>query len=125
MELAVLFVSESELAMADAAYEYSWLETKKDYLFELLHNLGLDTNRDLEYQDVTQHRNRLNKVVICGRWSGFERTDKEWINSGYASRAAKIAASGCKLLGSELKKELKSFQRDKEKVSMLTEHEGE
>ena len=67
MELAVLFVSESELALTDAAYDYSWLETNKDYLFKLLHDLGLDVNRDLEYQDVTQHRNRLNQLVTCGR----------------------------------------------------------
>lgn len=125
MELAVLFVSESELALTDAAYDYSWLETNKDYLFKLLHDLGLDVNRDLEYQDVTQHRNRLNQLVTCGRYSGWERTDKEWIESGYASRAAKIAASGCKLLGSELKKATKDFQQDNTKVSMLTEYEGE
>lgn len=123
MELAVMFVSESELLLADSNYEASWLNTNKDKLFDMLHNLGLDINRDLEYQDITQHRNRLNQVVTCGRYSGLERTDTEWINSGYASRAAKIAASGCKLLGSELNRELKQFQQDKDKASILTEYE--
>lgn len=123
MELAVMFVSESELLLADSNYEASWLNTNKDKLFEMLYTLGLDINRDLEYQDITQHRNRLNKVVTCGRYSGLERTDTEWINSGYASRAAKIAASGCKLLGSELNRELKQFQQDKDNASILTEYE--
>lgn len=123
MELAVMFVSESELLLADSNYEASWLNTNKDKLFEMLYNLGLDINRDLEYQDITQHRNRLNKVVTCGRYSGLERTDTEWINSGYASRAAKIAASGCKLLGSELNRELKQFQQDKDNASILTKYE--
>ena len=123
MELAVLFVSESELILADNAYKTDWIETNKDKLFEMLWSLGLDTSRDLEYQEVTSHRNRLNQVVTCGRYSGLERTDLEWIYSGYASRAAKIAASGCKLLGSELNRELKQFQQDKDKVSMLTEYE--
>lgn len=123
MELAVMFVSESELLLADSNYEASWLNTNKDKLFEMLYNLGLDINRDLEYQDITQHRNRLNKVVTCGRYSGLERTDTEWINSGYASRAAKIAASGCKLLGSELNRELKQFQQDKDDASILTKYE--
>lgn len=125
MELAVLFVSESELAMLDPEYKYTWIDTNKDKLFGMFHTLGLDINRDLEYQDVTQHRNRLDKLVICGRYSGWERTDKEWINSGYASRAAKIAASGCKMLGSELKKATKDFQHDNTKVSMLTDYEGD
>lgn len=121
MELAVIFVSESELQMADPEYQYDWINTNKDKLFELLYNLGLDTNRDMDFQELVQHRNRLLKIVTCGRWSGFERTDKEWINSGYASRDAKIAASGCKLLGSELNRATKDFQSDNTKVSMLTD----
>ena len=121
MELAVLYVSESELFLADKDYNSNWIDTDKDKLYNLLHSLGLDVKRDLEFQGITQHRNRLNKVVTCGRWLGFERTDKQWINSGYASRAAKIAGSGCKLLGSELEKAVRDFQNDKYKADILTE----
>ncbi len=119
MELNVLFVSESELALADPEYTYLWLEQDKDRLYNLLFSLGLDTQRDLDFQEVTQHRNRLNKLVTCGRWAGLERIDVEWINSGYASRAAKLAASGCKMLGSELKKDIKEFRKS-DNVSILT-----
>jgi len=36
--------------------------------------------------------------VTCDRFVGNERTDKEWIESGYASREAKDKSSGSKLL---------------------------
>lgn len=113
MELAVIFVSDSELVIADPAYKKEWIETDKDYLFELLWALGLNTKDSFEYQEVTTHRNRLNQVVDAGRWAGMERTDSEWIKSGNASRAAKIAASGCKLLGGELKRDLREFRNTK------------
>lgn len=54
----------------------------------ILFRLGIDTNLPFEYQGVTQHRNRLNQIVTCGRWYGVERSDKEWLESGVASKEA-------------------------------------
>ena len=59
------------------------------------HCLG---NKPIEKQEGLTHRNRLNEVVTCSRWVANERTDSEWIKTGYASREAKNLSSGSKLV---------------------------
>ena len=54
----------------------------------MLWNFGLNTDQEYERQDSIQHRNRLNQQVFCSRWVGNERSDIDWILSGYASREA-------------------------------------
>ena len=96
--LALCIVSESELAAYIKDYDCS-IETNNPEVFrEILQGMGIDTTRQVERQDGLQHRNRLNQVVICSRWVGYERTDAEWITSGYASQTAKDKASGSRLL---------------------------
>lgn len=88
MIACILSVSESEIALIDPEYNVNWLTENTDRLKGILFDLGLDTNLQFELQEVTQHRNRLNKVVTCRRFTGTERSDPEWLTSGYASREA-------------------------------------
>lgn len=94
---AVCHVSESEIvAYEDLMYGESSTVLpieinsvlEDTYWLTILFRLGIDTNLPFEYQGVTQHRNRLNQVVTCGRWYGVERGDEEWLNSGVATQAA-------------------------------------
>lgn len=82
-------ISESEITMLYPEYEVSWLEESIDDLKTILWDMGMDTvNENFELQEVTQHRNRLGKVVTCRRYVGQERSDLEYLQSGYASQAA-------------------------------------
>lgn len=101
MIAAYAHASESEVYAVDNEYEYSWFETTSpNYkkLLNILYDLGIDTNDYIELQAPVQHRNRMNKIVTCGRYFGTERTDPEWLNSGFASKEAIDKASGSKLL---------------------------
>lgn len=96
--LALCIVSESELAKVIPNFSCE-IETKCPVLFNaILHGMGIDTSRTVERQDGLTHRNRLNEIVICSRYVGYERIDSEWIESGYASQAARDKASGSRLL---------------------------
>lgn len=53
--------------------------------------------------DFVTHRNRSGDIVTCDRYVGWERTDKEWINSGNASEMAKLLAKNDPSLLQELK----------------------
>lgn len=44
------------------------------------------------------HRARNGNIVTCDRFVGSERLDKCWLNSGFASDEAKLAAKGDKSL---------------------------
>ena len=98
MIAAVMHVSESELILAEPNYGFQWAESNKDKLNKLLWDLGLDSNFQFEFQPAVQHRNRLNQIVTCGRYYGTERSDYEWIKSGYASEAAIDKAKGSKFV---------------------------
>jgi len=96
-----LHISESEVVLVAEDYDFSWFNNEHaNYtkLLNILYDLGMETDEYIEVQSHTQHRNRLNQVVSCARYSGKERLDKTWINSGYASRAAVDRASGSKFL---------------------------
>jgi len=96
--VAQLEISESEIIKVLPDYD-SNMETINPTKFKLmLYNLGMDISQHYERQDFIQHRNRFNEIVVCSRWVGQERLDNQWINSGYASRAAIDKSSGCKLL---------------------------
>lgn len=83
-----LHVSESEIAVIYPEYDVSWLIENIEDLKTVLYDLGGDTSKHFELQEVTQHRNRLGNVVTCGRYILEERSDIEWLKSGYASEAA-------------------------------------
>lgn len=82
-------VSETEIALAYPEYDSSWLVENIDDLKTVLWDFGMDTvNENFTLSEVVQHRNRLGKIVTSGRYIGQERSDDEYLNSGYASEAA-------------------------------------
>ena len=95
---AKIHISESEIILANNEYTYDDFTKNPKKYHSVLYDLGLDTNFNFVFQPTCLHRNRLNKVVICGRFYGDERTDKDWIGAGYASQAAKDKASNCRLV---------------------------
>jgi len=89
MQIAALcYVSMSELAKAMPDITYEWIEQNNHKFLDLLEGLGMNTKQPIERQFTLQHKNRLGEVVICDRFVGLERTDKAWVESGYASREA-------------------------------------
>lgn len=91
MIAAMIHVSQSEVQMAYPDYDYSWNSQDSPNnakLLKCLYDLGLEINFQYEFQEPTQHRNRLGQIVTCGRWYGTERVCGEWIKSGYASKEA-------------------------------------
>lgn len=84
-----LIVSESEIAMVDPEYSADWLVENTDKLKSILWELGMDVvNKNFTVSEVVQHRNRLGNIVTCARYIGHERSDNDWLKSGYASQAA-------------------------------------
>ena len=84
-----LIVSESEIALVDPEYSADWLVENIDKLKSILWELGMDTeNKNFTVSEVVQHRNRLGNIVTCARYVGHERSDNDYLRSGYASQAA-------------------------------------
>lgn len=96
--IVVKVISESELATVIKDWNYTYPEQNPTDFKQLLWDLGINVNKPFEKQEGLIHRNIFNKVVSCTRWVGLEREDEEWIESGYASREARVAASGSKLV---------------------------
>ena len=103
-----VYASEADLSDPNLAYaiERVGLDT-------VLHEaFGFDKNQTVgesagDFYEVIEceHRQRLHPFAIVKgkRYSGIERTDKDWINSGMASQEAKLSAKNDKSLLSELK----------------------
>jgi hypothetical protein len=96
--IALTAISLSELELVKPDISLKWINENKESFEEMLHSVGLDTTTPYEIQENLPHRNRLNKVVQCSRWLGNERTDKAWIESGYASYAAVDKAKNSNLI---------------------------
>jgi hypothetical protein len=100
--VASVVISLSELIKVYPEFKVKDIKTpyghySKEFL-ELLQGLGMDTKETIREDFNTTHRNRFNEVVTCPKWSGEELQTPEWINSGYASRAAVDKASGSLLV---------------------------
>ena len=98
---AYCIVSESEIAYVEPTYSYEWWNTSNENyekLIGLLWQFGMNIDYPIEYQACTLHRNRMNNVVQCCRYVGQERTDDEWLSSGYASQEVTDKVKGSKLL---------------------------
>ena len=95
---ALVFVSLSEVQMVKPFVTPAWIEKNKETFFGYLYELGIDTKKFVDKQENIYHRNRFNKVVLNDRYLGYERTDKEWLESGHASIEAKDSAVSSKLL---------------------------
>lgn len=88
---AYIYVSEHDLQDEDiqACIELLGLE-------EVLYQIGFDKdhwfNETNSFYEVMEckHKTRSGKVVEGKRYSGCERTDVEWLNSGLASEEAKM-----------------------------------
>lgn len=95
--VAHCIISESEIIKVLPNYTADF--EKADTSFKVfLFSLGMDVSKPYQRQDGLQHRNRFNEIVVCSRWIGEERTDTEWIASGYASKEAIDKASGSRIL---------------------------
>lgn len=95
---AIVYVSLSEIQKVNPLIDWEYVQNNKDNFDGLLFNLGMDVyNYPYEVQNV-QHRNKFNEVVVCERFVGNERTDKQWLTSGNASQEALDKAGGNKLL---------------------------
>lgn len=105
MPSAYVVVSLSELRKLPR-----WDETiiERDYkaFMKILFSLGLDVKRGVEVQEGLEHRNKLNEIVTCTRFVGFERTDKEWLQSGFASTDVLYAVSDA-----EVQKEMRRLSK--------------
>lgn len=91
-------VSETEIALAYPEYDSSWLVENIDDLKTVLWDFGMDTvNENFTLSEVVQHRNRLGRIVTSGRYVGQERSDEEYLNSGYASESARDKARNSRM----------------------------
>ena len=98
MITAILIVSASEIAKVLPDFTYAWTEANPHKFQDLLFEIGMDINHKFEVQECVQHKNRFGEVVICDRYVGVERTDKAWVESGYASVEAQDRSRNNKLL---------------------------
>lgn len=85
--IALVWVSLSELQTIDQKYNEEWVDSSEKELLDILYSLGMNTNQPVE-RSMVEHRNRFGNLITCSRWTGLERLDKEWIESGYASEEA-------------------------------------
>lgn len=65
--------------------------------YTILHELGFDVNEEIEVQECL-HRplTALTEIVDTLRWVGWERVDKEWVDSVYCSDENKLRLLGVK-----------------------------
>lgn len=95
---ALVIISDSEIAKVIPDWRHDFPLTNPDDFSKMLWELGINTLMPVEKQEGFIHRNRFNETVLCNRWVGYERLDKEWISSGYASREARNDASQNRLV---------------------------
>lgn len=95
---ALCIISMTEIAKVIPTITYEWINEHKHEFLQMLHELGCNTNQPIEYQPDVLHVNRFNETVYSDRWVANERTDKEWVESGYATQAAIDKSKGNRLL---------------------------
>ena len=93
--VALNYISFSELQKVDTSITPEWAENNIDKFNEILNDLGMDISVPYDWQRNIPHRNRFNEIVTCDRIVGNERTDKGWVESGYASQEAIDKACRC------------------------------
>lgn len=89
------YASFTDLLLVPKLKDYTYFDLlKKDLegeIFPYLFEFGIDTNKKIVVQ-ACQHRNLQNKVVVNYRFMGYERIDKQWIDSPYSSMIGRIGA---------------------------------
>ena len=100
-----VFVSLSDLLLVKPLMESQGLEwcLKEVFGFDDTRVLEDDYDSDGEltakgglfyHSQLCQHRNRQGAIVTCSRYSGYERVDKEWSKTRYASPEVKLYSRG-------------------------------
>ena len=100
-----VFVSLSDLLLVKPLMESQGLEwcLKEVFGFDNTRVLEDDYDSDGEltakgglfyHSQLCQHRNRQGDIVTCSRYSGYERVDREWLKTRYASEDVKLYAKG-------------------------------
>ena len=100
-----VFVSLSDLLLVKPLMESQGLEwcLKEVFGFDDTRLLEDDYDSDGEltakgglfyHSQLCQHRNRQGDIVTCDRYSGYERVDKEWLKTRYASEDVKLYSRG-------------------------------
>lgn len=97
MVIPVKIISESEIQKVIPDFDSEYAQTNPSEFIQMLSELGMNISKPVEQQYLI-HRNVFNEVVCCNRWVGLEKIDEQWLNSGYASRDAKLAASDSRLV---------------------------
>lgn len=95
--IALVYISLSELQTVEPRYTEQWVDSSEQELLGVLQGLGLDVNQPWERQ-IVEHRNRFGNLITGSRWVGSERTDIEWVESGYASQASIDKSKNNKML---------------------------
>ena len=86
--IALRYISLSEINKFRPEINKEWIEQHPAEFKEILFSLGVDVEIPWDYQENLNHRNAFNESVTCDRIVGNERTDQEWVDSGFASREA-------------------------------------
>ena len=94
---AICYVSLSEIQTVAPWVNQDFIDNNKDIFEKMLYDLGMDLRLPYEVQDVT-HRNKFGNVITCPRYVGNERTDVQWVTSGYASPEAVDKSKNNKIL---------------------------
>lgn len=110
-------MTDYNLSMSDlmlvSGFAAAAAEDDTEVIHSILHTNGLDINKEHTLA-FRCHRNLRNQVVEGYRFEGQERTDVEWIKSGYASLEARIEATDDPNLRHTLR--TMSVTRNQEKV---------
>lgn len=96
--IALSIVSSYDIAKVKKDFTYQFVKDNLEDFKDILYRFGMNVNSGFETQENVLHRTLAGDVVQGDRYVGSERTDKEWLESGFASREAKDRASGSKLL---------------------------
>lgn len=103
-------LSTSDLWLVDG-FKEAFMAGNEKAIKVFLYESGMDVSQGYE-ENLCQHRNLQNKVTMCIRYEGYERTDKEWIRSGAASMDAVIGSSNDPHMRATLRTMNRQVQQD-------------
>lgn len=89
-------VTEGDEPKAEGIRKHGRSADLKTTLPKVLYILGIVDDHNLQIMPKQNHRDVHGKVVEDYRFIGKERTDKKWLNSGFASDEAKMSQSKMK-----------------------------
>lgn len=113
------------VSLSDLITTKEWMnaEAEDDQLAKefILHQCGLDVHHPDGYEEeYVTHRNWQKQVVTCIRYTGVERTDPEYLQSGMATMEAHMAAADV-----ETRKDMAQMSRQSRYAHALNRNNGE